>query len=37
LLTVHATIKAGTKAGEHTLTVKLANGKSGKAGFNIKA
>jgi hypothetical protein len=37
LLTVHATIKAGTKAGEHVLTVKLANGKSGKAGFNIKA
>jgi hypothetical protein len=37
LLTVRATIKAGTKAGEHTLTVKLANGKSGKAGFNIKA
>jgi hypothetical protein len=37
LLTVHATIKAGTKAGEHVITVKLANGKSGKAGFNIKA
>jgi hypothetical protein len=37
LLTVHATIKAGTKAGEHTLTVRLANGKTGKAGFNIKA
>jgi hypothetical protein len=37
LLTVRATIKAGTKAGEHTLTVRLANGKSGKAGFNIKA
>jgi len=37
VLTVHATIKAGTKAGEHTLTVRLANGKSGKAGFNIKA
>jgi hypothetical protein len=37
VLTVHATIKAGTKAGEHVLTVKLANGKSGKAGFNIKA
>jgi hypothetical protein len=36
LLTVRATIKAGTKAGEHTLTVKLADGKSGKAGFNIK-
>jgi hypothetical protein len=37
LLTVRATIKAGTKAGEHTLTVRLANGKTGKAGFNIKA
>jgi hypothetical protein len=36
LLTVRATIKAGTKSGEHTLTVKLADGKSGKAGFNIK-
>ena len=36
LLTVRATIKAGTKAGEHTLTVRLANGKTGKAGFNIK-
>jgi hypothetical protein len=36
LLTVRATIKAGTKAGEHTLTVKLADGKSGKAGFDIK-
>jgi hypothetical protein len=37
LLTVRATVKAGTKPGEHVLTVKLANGKSGKAGFNIKA
>jgi len=36
LLTVHVTTKAGTKAGEHTLTVRLANGKSGKAGYNIK-
>jgi len=37
LLTVKVWTKAGTKAGEHTLTVRLANGKSGKAGYNIKA
>jgi hypothetical protein len=37
LLTVHVTTPASTKAGEHTLTVRLANGKSGKAGYNIKA
>jgi hypothetical protein len=36
-LTVKVWTKAGTKAGEHTLTVRLANGKSGKAGYNIKA
>jgi hypothetical protein len=36
VLTVKVTAKAGLK-GEHTLTVKLANGKSGKAGFNTKA
>jgi len=36
VLTVKVTAKAGLK-GEHTLTVTLANGKSGKAGFNTKA
>jgi hypothetical protein len=37
VLTVHVTTKAGTKAGERTLTVRLANGKTGKAGYNTKA
>jgi hypothetical protein len=37
VLTVKVWTKAGTKAGEHTLTVRLANGKSGKAGYDIKA
>ncbi len=36
LLTVKVTTKATGKAGEHLLTVILANGKSGKAGFNTK-
>jgi hypothetical protein len=36
LLTVHVTTKKGTKAGEHVLTVRLADGKTGKAGYNIK-
>jgi hypothetical protein len=36
LLTVRVTTKAGVH-GEHVLTVRLANGKSGKAGYNIKA
>jgi hypothetical protein len=35
-LTVKIWTKAGLK-GEHVLTVHLANGKSGKAGYNIKA
>jgi len=35
-LTVKIWTKAGLK-GEHVLTVRLANGKSGKAGYNIKA
>jgi hypothetical protein len=35
-LTVRVTAKAGLH-GEHTLIVKLANGKSGRAGFNTKA
>jgi hypothetical protein len=37
VLTVHVTTKAGTKPGERTLTVRLANGKTGKAGYNTKA
>jgi hypothetical protein len=37
VLTVRITTLATTKAGEHTLTVHLANGKAGKAGFNTKA
>jgi hypothetical protein len=36
LLTIRVTAKAGLH-GEHLLTVTLANGKSGKAGFNTKA
>ena len=36
VLTVKVTTKAGI-SGEHTLTVRLANGKSGKAGYNTKA
>jgi len=35
-LTVKVYTKPGLK-GEHLLTVHLANGKSGKAGYNIKA
>jgi hypothetical protein len=35
LLTVRVTTKAGL-SGEHLLTVKLANGKAGKAGFDTK-
>jgi len=35
-LTVKIYTKPGLK-GEHVLTVHLANGKSGKAGYNIKA
>jgi hypothetical protein len=37
VLTVHVTTKKGTKPGERTLTVRLANGKTGKAGYNTKA
>jgi hypothetical protein len=36
VLTVRVTTKKGLH-GEHVLTVRLANGKSGKAGYNIKA
>jgi large repetitive protein len=36
VLTIRVTTKATVKAGEHELTVKLANGKSGKAGFDVK-
>jgi hypothetical protein len=35
LLTVHVTTKAGV-SGEHTFTVTLANGKSGKVNYSIK-
>ena len=35
LLTIRVTAKKGLH-GEHLLTVKLADGKSGKAGFNTK-
>jgi hypothetical protein len=35
-LTIRVTTKATVKAGEHSLTVRLANGKSGKAGFDVK-
>jgi IPT/TIG domain len=36
LLTIRVTAKKGLH-GEHDLTVRLANGKSGKAGFNTKS
>jgi len=36
VLTVRVTASASAKSGEHSLTVILANGKSGKAGFNTK-
>ncbi|MGH3732180.1 MAG: beta strand repeat-containing protein [Acidimicrobiales bacterium] len=35
LLTVKVTTRAGMH-GEHVLTVRLANGKTGRAGYNIK-
>jgi hypothetical protein len=35
VLTVRVTTKKGVR-GEHTLTVRLANGKSGKANYSIK-
>jgi hypothetical protein len=35
LLTIRVTTKAGV-AGEHTFTITLANGKSGKANYSIK-
>jgi hypothetical protein len=36
LLTVRVTTKAGTKARKYTFTVRLANGKSGKASYSVK-
>jgi hypothetical protein len=36
VLTVRVTTKKGLH-GEHVLTVRLANGKTGRAGYNIKA
>jgi len=36
VLTIHVTTKATTKAGTHTFTVTLANGKSGKANYSVK-
>lgn len=36
LLTIHVTTKAGSKAGEHTFTIRLANGKSAKANYAVK-
>jgi hypothetical protein len=36
LLTIRVTTKAGTR-GEHTFTIRLANGKTGKANYAVKA
>jgi hypothetical protein len=35
LLTIRVTTKAGIR-GEHTFTIRLANGKTGKANYAIK-
>ena len=36
LLTIRVTTKAGTRPGEHTFTIRLANGKTGRANYKIK-
>jgi hypothetical protein len=36
LLTVRVTVKAGSRTGEHTFTIRLANGKSAKANYSVK-
>ena len=36
VLTIRVTTKAGIR-GEHTFTIRLANGKSGKANYAVKA
>lgn len=36
LLTVRVTVKAGSRTGEHTFTIRLANGKSAKANYAVK-
>ena len=36
LLTVRVTVKAGSRTGEHTFTIRLANGKTAKANYSVK-
>lgn len=36
VLTIRVTTKATTGAGEHTFTIRLANGKTGKANYAVK-
>ncbi len=36
VLTIHVTTRAGTKAGTHVLTIRLANGKTGRANYTVK-
>ncbi len=36
VLTIHVTTRAGTKAGTHVLTIRLANGKTGRANYSVK-
>ena len=36
LLTVRVTVKAGSRTGEHTFTIRLANGKSCRVNYLVK-
>jgi hypothetical protein len=36
VLTIRVTTKAGTKAGTHVFTIRLANGKTGRANYSVK-
>jgi hypothetical protein len=36
VLTIRVSTKAGTKAGTHVFTIRLANGKTGRANYSVK-
>jgi hypothetical protein len=36
LLTVRVTVRAGSRKGEHTFTIRLANGKSCRVNYLVK-
>jgi len=36
VLVTHVTVRFGSRLGEHTLTVHLANGRSCKANYRVK-